>query len=324
MLRLKRKYYQMGFYLLLSGMLLGGLTPLRPPDRTVNAASYLTITDDLGRSVTLKKKPGRVVVISTSLLDLYYGVGGKAVGRIASSHKVLAPETERLPVVGRIGLIDPEKLVALRPDLIISLEGTSEKLIPVLTNNKLPIIFLRLKTYNDVRQKIKLFGLIAGTEGQASRQRRLLADRMQKITAKLPAKSKKIVILHATAKSVTVELENSLTGSIAKMLRLENIAAGSKRIRGDPEATPYSLERLVGGDPDLILITVMGNMTNIERRIRADVKFNPAWANLRAVRNRKVFFLPYRLFTFNPGIHYDQSVAYLAKIAYPEVYANAK
>jgi iron complex transport system substrate-binding protein len=324
MLRWKRIYYQMGFYLLLSGMLLGGLAPVWPLERTVNAAPDLTITDDLGRVVTLRKKPGRVVIISTSLLDLYYGVGGKAVGRIASSHKVLTPEAERLPVVGRIGLVDPEKLVALQPDLIISLEGTGEKLIPVLTSNKLAIIFLRLKTYEDVRQKIKLFGVIAGTEGQAARQKRRLADRMRKITARLPAQSKKIVILHATAKSVTVEMENSLAGSIAKMLRLKNIAAGRKSIKGDPDATPYSLEQLVGGDPDLILITVMGSMANIERRIWADVKANPAWASLRAVRNRQVFFLPYQLFTFNPGIHYDRSVAYLAKIAYPEVYANVK
>jgi iron complex transport system substrate-binding protein len=323
-LRLKRNHCRIGFYLLLTGLLLGGLTPLEKLDRAVAAAPYLTITDDLGRVVTLREKPERVVVITTSLLNLYYAVDGKAIGRVATKTDILPPEAERLPVVGRIGLINLEKLVALQPDLVIAMQGTSEKLIPALSSNRLPVIFLRLKTYEDIRQKIKLFSAIAGTQKQVAGRLKALADRIRKITMKLPARSKKIVILHATAKSVTVELENSLTGSIAKMLRLKNIAAGRKRIKGDPDVTPYSLERLVLSDPDLILITTMGRINKIERRLGADVETNPAWSNLRAVRDRQVYFLPYHLFTLNPGINYDRAVAYLAKIAYPEVYADVK
>lgn len=52
----------------------------------------------------------------------------------------------------------------------------------------------------------------------------------------------------------------------------------------------------------------MGDSEEIENRLRADVKSNPAWASLEAVRNNKVYLLPERLFLFNPGLHYPDAV----------------
>ena len=63
-------------------------------------------------------------------------------------------------------------------------------------------------------------------------------------------------VVHATAKNVTVELDTSIAGGVAKMLRLENVAAGgNKKISGDK--VPYSLEELVNRDPSVIFLTSM-------------------------------------------------------------------
>lgn len=287
-------------------------------------SDYLTIVDDAGRKVVLPQKPQRIVVLSTSFLDLLYGVGGQAAGRPSSKTAALFPASDSVPEIGFIYNVNNEKVVALKPDLVIAFQGIHEKILPILESSNIPVIILKMKTYDDILGKIKLFGDIAGTQAEAEKMIGKMQVQISGVTAKLPAESKKIVILHATAKNVTVELENSLAGSVAKQLKIKNIAAGSKALDSDPEITPYSLEKLVEGDPDQILVVTMGNMADIETRMKADIASNPAWSGLRAVKNNQIFFLPAELFQLNPGIRFPESVEYMAKVVYPEVYGNVK
>lgn len=288
------------------------------------AGSFLQMTDDAGRVVTLVKKPQRIVVLSTSFLDVLYGVGGKAVGRPSSKSPQTFPAAQEASEVGFIYNINTEQVVALQPDLVIGFQGINDKLVPILESSNIPVMMLKMKTYDDILAKVKLFGEISGTQEQAQNLISAMQTRINAVTSKLPVQNKKVVILHATAKNVTVELENSITGNIASILKLKNIAAGSQPLAGDSEITPYSLEKLVEGDADTILVVTMGNMDEIEKRMKADLESNPAWSHLRAVKSGQVFFLPVELFQLNPGIRYHESVEYLAKVMYPEVYGNVK
>ena len=146
--------------------------------------------------------------------------------------------------------------------------------------------------------------------------------RIEATAGRVPPAAKSVAILHATASSVTVQLDNSIAGNVAQILQLRNIAAGS--VGGGLETAPYSMEKLVEGDPDIVLITYMGDMLDIEKRLGNDVKSNPAWNGLRAVKNGQVFFLPMELFLLNPGIRFDTAVIYMAKTVYPEVFGTNK
>jgi len=288
------------------------------------STDYLQITDDVGRTVVLPKKPQRIVVLSTSFLDVLYGVGGEAVGRPSSKTSAIFPASQMAGEVGFVYNINTEQLLSLEPDLVIGFQGIHEKLIPILDSGKSPVVILKMKTYDDVLAKIALFGNIAGTQPTAQSMIDKMQIKINEVVAKLPAHSKKVVILHATAKNVTVELENSIAGNVAKMLKIKNIAVDSKSMDSDPEIAPYSLEKLVEGDADAILVVTMGNMADIETRMKTDIASNPAWAGLRAVQNNQIFFLPSELFQLNPGIRFHDAVEYMAKIVYPEVYGNVK
>jgi iron complex transport system substrate-binding protein len=291
---------------------------------TKSPENYLQMTDDAGRTVVLEKKPQRIVVLSTSFLDVLYGVGGKAVGRPSSKTPQTFPIQQDIPEVGFIYNVNVEQVLALQPDLVIGFQGIHDKLIPTFESSKIPVMILKMKTYDEILAKVKLFGDIAGTQEEAQKLIDTMQANINGVTAKLPGQSKKVVILHATAKNVTVELENSIAGNVAAILKLKNIAAGSTPIAGDSETTPYSLEKLVEGDADAILVVTMGNMTEIEKRMKADLESNPAWSGLRAVKTGQVFFLPAELFQLNPGIRFHESVEYMAKVMYPEVYGNVK
>jgi ABC-type Fe3+-hydroxamate transport system, periplasmic component len=289
------------------------------------ASGYLKVMDDAGRTVILQHKPSRIVVLSPSFLELLYAVDGKAVGRPSSSMKLDASKQgSDVQEVGFVYNINLEKVVALQPDLVIAMQGMNDMLIPALESDGVPVIVLKYKTYDDVFNKIVLFGDIAGNQKKATAMVQSIKTKLKSITDKLPGQTTRIAILFATSKSVSLELENSIAGNTAKLLRLQNVAAGSKSIDTGSDRTPYSLEKLVESDPDLIFVVTMGKTDEIEKTMSQDVESNPAWSSLRAVRNKKLIFLPSELFLLNPGLRIPEAMEYMAKLVYPEVYGGGQ
>ncbi|MFW5901545.1 MAG: hypothetical protein ACOCTS_00745, partial [Thermodesulfobacteriota bacterium] len=71
-----------------------------------------------GKAVTLDKHPERPIVLLTSLLNLWYEAGGRAIGRCEGRINV-PPEAEDIPVLGKLSSPSLEKIIALEPDLVI-------------------------------------------------------------------------------------------------------------------------------------------------------------------------------------------------------------
>jgi len=97
---------------------------------------------------------------------------------------------------------------------------------------------------------------------------------------------------------------------------------GTKKLSGDK--IPYSLEELVNRNPDVILLTSMGDEQETEKRLKEDMTSNPAWSSLAAVKNGKFYILPEKYFLLNPGLNYPAAIKYMAKEIYPEAFANEK
>ena len=124
--------------------------------RDPNAASaYMTIKDNAGRTVTISKKPERIVLLSTSFVDLLYSVDGKAAGRPNSKTDSIPNLALSVPEVGFVYNINLEKVAALKPDLVVGVQGMHEKLVPGLESSHIPVIILRYKTIQDTYETIR-------------------------------------------------------------------------------------------------------------------------------------------------------------------------
>lgn len=286
--------------------------------------AYLQLTDAAGRHVVIAKKPERVVSLTPSYLSMIDAVGGTVVGRATSKVGVIPPSMEKVPEVGFVYNINMESLIALRPDLVLAGRNQHDKFTPILESNNINVIQFDAKTYDEVKKTVKVLGEVYGTEDKAEAECQLLDKEIKAVTDKLPKETnkKKIVIMHATASSVTVEGKKSIAGCVSDLLGFDNVAAAA--LGGKSEKTPYSMESLVGQNPEIIFITSMGKADEIENRLRADFKNNPAWNSLEAVQKGRVYVLPERLFLINPGLNYPEAVEYMAKQVYPEVFKDGK
>lgn len=283
--------------------------------------AYAVIEDDMGRKVTLDKKPERIAVTSASFLEPLEAVGGAelVVARPDSRTKMPAYAKEKMSI-GKVYQIDAEKVIACAPDLVILNKGMNEKLVDMLESNGIKTLVLDMKSYESVKREVRILAQVTGEKEKGDL---LIADmdgRIKDVRDKIPSGKRRVSVIHSTNQGLTVQLKGSIAGSVAEMLGWENVAAGTTSLENNPDAAPYSLETLVEQNPELIFVTSMGKLDTIQREMDEAMKSNPAWQSIAAVNEGRVFYLPQDFFLLSPGIHYPEAVEIMAKCVYPEVF----
>ena len=304
--------------ILIAGLLLsgcGGEKNSAPVE--VSQEVFATIDDDAGRKIILEKKPARIVVTSAGFLEPLHSVGCEVVGRPDSKNKM--PDwAKNLPSVGQVYQIDTERLLGCAPDLVIVNKGMNEKLLPVLEENKIPALVVEMKTYDDVKRGLKIFATLSG---DATSGEKIISDmdaEIKSVVDKVPKKNLRVAILHSTAQGLTVQLDGSIAGSIAKMFGWENVADGMTPLEKNPDAAPYSMETLAEQNPEIIFVTSMGDAEEIKSSMLKAIESNDAWQAIDAVKNNRLYFLPQDLFLLSPGLNYPAAVKKMAQLIYPE------
>ena len=302
------------------GLLMSGCTSekeISAPVEVEQQKIFATIEDDAGRKVILQQKPTRIVVTSASFLEPLHAVGGVIVGRPDSKNKM--PDWAKdLASVGAVYQIDVEQLLSCAPDLVIVNKGMNEKLLPVLEENKIPALVVEMKTYDDVKRGLKNFSTISGDIAAGEKIISDMDAEIKNIVDKVPKKKLRVAILHSTAQGLSVQLDGSIAGSIAKMFGWENVASGMTPLEKNPDAAPYSMETLAEQNPEIIFVTSMGDLDEIKSNMTKAIADNAAWQTIGAIKDNRLYFLPQDLFLLSPGLHYPDAVKKMAELIYPE------
>ena len=286
--------------------------------KAADPSTFVTVTDDLGRQVELKAKPARIVVTSASFLEPLEAVGGAdlVVGRPDSKTK-MPDYAKDITSIGKVYQIDTEKVLSCQPDLVIINKGMNEKLVEALEGSGIKTLVLDMKSYEDVKREVNTLAAVTGNKEKGEALIKDMDDKVAAVKNSIPADKRRVSIIHSTSQGLSVQLDGSIAGSVAKMLGWENVASGSKPLEKNPDAAPYSMETLVEQNPEIIFVTSMGKLSAIKASME-ETRQGPAWQSIPAVRDKKVYYLPQELFLLSPGIHYPEAVAEMAKCVYPQ------
>ncbi|WP_266204472.1 ABC transporter substrate-binding protein [Pontibacter kalidii] len=144
----------------------------------------LVLQDDLGRELTLEKKPERVFAFASSLTEMLYAVLDTST-IIARTPTDDYPEAVyRKPLVSNYP-VDYEQVLALKPDLIFTVEGiTPLEVAERLQQLGVPVYYQKYRTVEDIFTGIEDIGRIMGREHQA----RELTDSLRQEVAQLQQK----------------------------------------------------------------------------------------------------------------------------------------
>jgi iron complex transport system substrate-binding protein len=119
-------------------------------------AQPLTLHDDRGQNVTLPAPPQRVVSLLPSLTETVCALGecSRLVG--TDRYSDWPAEVQRLPKLGGLDDAQIERIVALRPDLVLA--APSHRLVERLQSLGLAVLVLDSRTHADALRSIELLG----------------------------------------------------------------------------------------------------------------------------------------------------------------------
>ena len=269
-----------------------------------------------GQTYTVPKDPQKIAILSNSVLSMLYAVDGKAISRVSTTDP-LPPEIEALPVLGQTANINMEQLLGLNPDLVLGLENQHKKYESQLQSSKIPTVLINYDGIKDNVPLIKFLGALTNHEDKATTLANTYESNVNKVKDSVKAQQPaRVAVLRATGKGVTAETDAAITASMVKDLGMTNVVSTHLDKTTTDKTVPYSLETLAADDPDIIFVVTMGKEEEITKAMKQAMTDNPAWANLKAVQNNRVIYLPSKLFLLNPGLQTPEAMARLVKEAY--------
>lgn len=227
-----------------------------------------------------EKKYDRIVVLDPAVVEMVYLLGGedKLVGIAKLERSKIWPEekTEKVESVGTFINPSLEKIIALKPDLVIESFHSSDAIDKSLTSNNIEIIKIQANSIEDIFKNFQKVAKILGKEKEAEK---IIAEKRQKIEEikKIDTAEKKGLFILAPT-PMRVFGKGTLPNDIMEMLNIKNIAAGMEGM--SPTLTP---EYIIKENPDIILTFV--------KDPQEIVKANPQIKDISAIKNNKFVVL---------------------------------
>lgn len=278
-----------------------------------------TFVDDLNTKVEIDYIPKRIVVLNVSNLEMLLAFRANIVGRPEKTGmtETLYEKVKGIESIGPTANPSLEKIVSLKPDLVVgNAVSFHQALVPSLREAGIKTLLLSIRDYNDIFNKIRLFGRLFKDEGTADEIVKKIRQDTDKIKALIRGKQKKrVLVIWGSPQSFSMATVRSFVGSLLKELEITNISEGIE-IAKDTAYIPLNLEYALTKDPDAIFIITMGNPQVMKQKAVRELERNSVWSAFNAVRQRRVYYLPYELFTVNPSIRVTEAMQYLVKILY--------
>ena len=222
------------------------------------------------------KEYNRIVVLDPATVEMIYMLGAedKIVGVANLERSKVWPEEKvaKLESVGTFMKPSLEKIIALKPDLVIMSALTDDNLNNGLKSNNIEAKRIQANSIEEIFTNFMEVAKMLGKENEANK---IIAEKRAKLEEiKKMATGNKKGLFVMSASPLMVFGNDNLPNDIMKLLNIKNIAENQKG--RNPIVTP---EFIIKENPDII-ITLLPNPTQI-------VATNPQLKNVNAIKNSK-------------------------------------
>ena len=257
--------------------------------------------------------PARLVSLGPVLTENIFllGAGDQLVGDTV--YCTLPPEAENREKIGSVQELSIEKIVALKPDLILANNLNPPQQLEKLRELGLHVeLFRQPANFAEICDQFLRLGTLLGRRTQAETILsgvRAKVNAVQEAVKNLP---KRRVFLQVGA--------NPLFGSIASSFTSDFITlAGGANIAGDLRSGMMKTEQIIALDPQVIVIAVMGTENGIGAQEQKRWKSFPT---ITAVREQQVYVMdPYLVCSPSPVTFADTLITF-ARLIHPESSAS--
>ena len=233
--------------------------------------------------------PQRIISLVPATTEMLFvmGAGGRIAG--VSNYDRFPPDVARLPKVG--GLLDPdvERLLSLKPDLVIVYD-TQTDLKRQLERARIPMFGYVHRGLPDITETMRNLGARIGMKAAADAAAERIEQQLAAIRARVAGRPRpKTLLIFGREPGALRQVDASAGyGFLHDLLEL----AGGSDVLGDlqKQSVEMSTEMIITRAPEVILELHYGDSLKPER-FNAERRVWNALPSVPAVRNNRVFLL---------------------------------
>jgi iron complex transport system substrate-binding protein len=243
-----------------------------------SAAAAIDATDDAGKVVTLQAPAKRIISMAPHITELLHaaGAGERIVGTVEYSD---FPEAaKRIPRIGNYNSLDLERIVALKPDLIVVwLHGNPQAQIDRLLALGIPVFHNEPTRLTDIARSIETLGKLAGSAPQATAAAVAFRARVEELRTRYADRAPVSLFYQVWSKPLTTLNGTHLVGDVIALCGGRSLFADLK-----PKAPVVAMEAVIEADPEAIISTGLS---------KDGLDLWAKWTRMRAVKNGHLFVL---------------------------------
>ncbi len=241
-----------------------------------------------------KKTTTRVVALSSLSADIIAQLDQTKIVGITGSK--IFKDDSRFKDIPRVseGQNAPnlEKIVALKPDLVIGAEGFSTIPIQKIQQLGIPTLLTQVNNWESLEKLTKTLAELIDADPQP------LLNRYQSFLPNKPDESLTTLVL-VSRQPILAPNKNSWAGDLLTKFQVKNLAA---ELQGKSPVGGYitlSAEKIIETNPDAIIL-VNPPQGNSQTELLDDLKKESFWKQLQATQNNRVYVFDYYGLV-NPG-----------------------
>ncbi|MBQ2279020.1 MAG: ABC transporter substrate-binding protein [Clostridia bacterium] len=277
-----------------------------------------TFTDDFGRTVTVTSHE-RTAVLLGSFADIWTLAGGEICASAADAWEdfgLALPETT--VNLGSLKTLSLEGLFAADPDFVIAGTRNHQDAAwqETLDAAGITAAYFDVLSFDDYLRMLKICTDITGREDLYEKHGTDVRTTVEKTIADAEKRAAEhgaptVLLLRAAASGVKAKgSEGTVLGEMLADLGCVNIADSEESLLEN-----LSLESILAADPDRIFVVPMGGDTEESRAImEAMFAENPAWNELTAVREGRIYYMDKRLYNLKPNARWGEAYEKLEAI----------
>lgn len=304
--------------ILICCIVLSACAAQKRPESLKESDTAVTFTDDLGRTVTVDN-PQRVAPLLGSFAQVWMLAGGSVHATAEDAWDDLNLDLPDTAInLGHTKKLSLELLLQAEPDFILASVNTRQQVEwkETLEATGIPTAYFDISDFDDYLRLLSICTDITGQkelyEKNGTAVQRQIDAVLQQSKSRLENREQPTVLsMVASASNVYVKnSQGNVLGEMLNKLGCINIADSETLLLEN-----LSIEHILQADPDYIFIVQRGDdEAGMRQYVRQTMWENPAWAQLSAVQNDRVYIMEKSLYNLKPNHRWGEAYEKLEAI----------
>ena len=265
-------------------------------------------------AVAAQSRPQRIVSLVPALTEMLYAMGAGPQVAAVSSYDVYPPDVKTLPRVGALLDPDTERIISLKPDLVITY-GSQVDLQAQMKRAGIPTFDYRHGGLGHILVTMRDLGVRTGHAAQAGSAVAAIEARLAAVRARVAGKRRPRTLLVFSREPKTLR-NIYVSGGRGFLHDMLEIAGGDDVFNDiDRESVQVSTETILARAPEVIL-ELRPEEIPAGQPMQAELSSWARLASVPAVRDNKLLFITGQAVTV-PGPRVAESVERMAKALHP-------